>query len=751
MNLHVGKIVSHYELVELLGSGGMSVVYKARDLKLDRHVALKFLAMQLGVKEEEKERFIQEAKATSALDHPNICTIYEINQTEDGQLFLAIAYYEGESLREKIDRGPLSVEEAVRLSIQLSEGLAKAHEKGIVHRDIKPANLMITTDNILKIVDFGISKLKGTSGLTRPGVIIGTPAYMAPEQVAGGRIDHRVDIWALGVILFEMLTTVLPFNGDSDLTLMYAIANEEPLPLEKFRPDAPPALRNIILRALAKNPDQRYQNTADVAADLSLLAKAGQAAVVPSPPQASPPHEQSSVAVMPFRDMSPAQDQEYFCDGLAESIMTTLARVEGLRVVSRTSVFRFKNQDLDAREIGRQLNVRAVLEGSLQQAGNQLRISLQLINVDDGFLLWAETIKKEMGDIFQIQDDITQAVVEALKVQLTGVAEQEVSHHYTDDVKAYSAYLKGRYYWNKRTVEGLNKSIEYFTEAADRDGNFALAYAGLADTYTILGIYGAYAPQEVMPRALDMARRALQIDEKLGEAHITLGCIHAVFQWDWAAAEIEFRRGIQLNPNYATAHHWYAINYLVPLARFDLALKEIQQAQYLDPISPLINTTAGLVYYFAGQYDKAIEYHHTALELQPDFAMANFFLGQALVQKAELDSALEHFRQAQQQFGASTNMMATYAHAAGLAGQTEEAQNILNELLHLAREKYVSAYDIASVYLGLGQIDEALQWIKKAFEEHAYLLIYLNVDPILERIRATPLVQELKQKMFAQG
>ncbi len=620
MNLKIGQKISHYELVQKMGAGGMGIVYKARDLKLDRYAALKFLPSEYLTKSEEKERFILEAKTTSGLDHPNICTIYEIDELNTGQIFISMACYEGEVLREKIEQGPFSVQDAVHTTIQIAEGLNKAHENGIVHRDIKPDNIIVTEDGVVKILDFGIAKLKGSTQITKPGTVMGTPGYMSPEQTLGETVDHQTDIWSTGVILYQMLTGELPFKGDNDLALMYAIVNEEPIPITSIRQNISRELQSIVSKALNKDLTSRYQYISDMTADLKSI---GQKSVGATKTQIVPIQQKQlpSIAVLPFEDMSPGKDQEYFSDGLSEEIINTLVKVEGLKVVSRNTAFQFKDKHVDATQVGRELNVQSILEGSIRKAGNRLRISIRLINISDGFLRWTENYERELQDIFAIQDEIAREVVRNLQVKLVGESHEGLIKKYTDNVDAYNAYLKGRYYWNKRTVENLQKSIGHYNEAINIDPNYALAYAGLADTYTILGIYGARPPLEVMPKAMQAAQKALQIDDNLAEARVSLGCLHAVHNWNWQSAELEFKKGIELNPDYPIAHHWYAINYLVPMGRFDDAVVEILKALHLDPVSMVINTTVGITYYFARQYKTATVYHTKALEMDPNFAM----------------------------------------------------------------------------------------------------------------------------------
>ncbi len=739
--------ISHYKIVEKLGVGGMGIVYKAQDLKLDRFVALKFLPPQVGLDEDEKERFIQEAKTTSALDHPNICTIYEIDETEEGQVFISMACYEGETLRQKISRGLLSVQEAIQISIQILEGLSKAHDNGIIHRDIKPDNIILTIDGVVKILDFGIAKLKNTKQITRPGNILGTPRYMSPEQASGQDIDHRVDIWAMGVMLYEMLTCQLPFKGDNDLTMMYAIINEQPQPLSAIRSNISAGLQGVVEKALAKDPGDRYHQAMEMAQDLRLL-EGGKEIPEKTRIDLSPVPQTPSIVVLPLNDISPEKDQEYFCDGLTEEIINTLSRVEGLRVVARNSAFRFKKEQEDFAGIGRQLNVQTILEGSVQKSGNKLRIAIRLVSVADGVLLWAEKFDRQMDDIFAIQDEISQAVVGALKIKLIGVDEAHLMKRYTDNVEAYNTYLKGRFYWNKRTVEFLNKSIDHYNHAIKIDSNYALAYAGLADTYTTLGFYGAYPTTEVFPKAKSAAEKALQLDDMLAEAHISLGCISSVYDWDWAKAEQEFRRGIELNPAYPTAHHWYAINFLVPAGRFREAAEEIEQALHLDPVSLVINTTVGLTHYFSRNFDKAIEVYLKTLEMDPNYAVTNMFLGQAYVQKGLYEKAIEHFKIALKFYGDSTNMLAMFGNANALAGHPDVAANVLENLLDSSKKAHVSAYDLATLYAGLGDAASAINSLERAYEERAYLLVYLKVDPVLDKLRGFPEFAVLLQNIF---
>jgi len=742
----IGQTISHYLVLEKLGEGGMGVVYKAEDNRLKRTVALKFLASSLTSNIEARKCFIHEAQAASALDHPNICTIHEIHETNQGQLFIAMAYYQGETLKEKIAKGPTCLQEALLLVRQIGEGLAKAHDKGIVHRDIKPANLMVVDSRLIKILDFGVAEFHHKSPLSNSGFLVGTPAYMSPEQASGKPVDQRSDIWSVGVVLYELLTANRPFAGENDSRLIDNILHQRPWPLEKFLGAVSAPMQKAVEKMLAKDPQDRYQTLYEFLCDLESFEKhtssASDTRVMAAPQPAVP-----SIAILPFVDLSAAKDQEYFCDGLAEEIMSSLARLKGLRVASRNAAFQFKGRNTDILEIGKSLNVQKVLEGSIRKGGNRMRIAVRLINTSDGFLVWADEYERELADIFAIQDDISGAVVTNLQLQLAGACGPGSARHYTENVEAYSHYLRGRFYWNKRTTDSIKRAVRHFEAAIQIDPHYALAYSGLADAHIVLCLYGRVAPAEGMPRAIEAAQRALQIDEWLPEAHISLGCAKAIYQWNWHEAEQAFMRGIELKPDYAGAHHWYAINLLTPLGRFDKAVLEAQRALDLEPFSLAIHAAIGLVYYFSRRYEDAIKYFKQALDKDPDFPANQFFLGQVYVQMARYQEAMDCFQQAMQIDRDNTNMRATYAHAAAASGKTAVARALLEELLTLSKKQYVSAYDIASVYIGLGEKETALSWLEKAADEHAYLLSYLKVDPILDRLREEKPFQTITDKI----
>lgn len=744
MKLQRGDRVSHYELVAELGVGGMGVVYLARDTRLDRRVALKFLPPGVDVGSQQTDRFIEEAKLTSALEHPNICTIHDIDMTPEGQTFIVMAYYEGETLRQHVEKGALSVREATDLTIQLCEGLAKAHRSGVVHRDIKPDNLILTGDGVLKIVDFGIAKLLGAEGLTQPGVVVGTPAYMAPEQIKGEDVDGRADIWSAGVTLFFMLCARLPFRSDSDLGLMYSIVHEPPLAVCDLRGGVPEQLEAVIGKALAKETAQRYQSAGDMLQDL----KGGQAAstvpVIREHTAEAVAPALSSLAVMTFKDLSPARDQASLCEGVAEAIISDLGRLRGLKVISPTSAFRLSAEEATLSTIGAKLDVQAVLEGSIQRSGRRLRILIRLVKVRSGEILWTHDFRAELDDIFEIQDNISRKVAEVLEIQLGRAAPPTaVVEPRTSQVAAYSAYLRGRYFWNRRSVDSIRRGIESFTEAIDLDSKFAPALAGLADSYAILGIYGAYPPSEVMVRAKDTALRALEVDDAVAEAHVSLGCVESVFEWNWQGGEGRFLRAIELNRNYAAAHHRYAVDNLIPQGRMDEAAEQVRFALDLDPVSPAISTSVGLPYYFSGDFEAAIGHLRKALEIDGGFALAHAFLGEACIQAGRFDEGMEHLETAVKLYSENTNMLASYGCAAAVSGKPEVARDVLSRLRDIAGTRYVSAYDFAGLEAALGNQAPAVDALKKAVQERSYLLIYLAHDPVFAELRDHPEVLAL--------
>jgi eukaryotic-like serine/threonine-protein kinase len=684
----IGRTISHYRVIEKLGEGGMGIVYKAEDAKLKRPVALKFLLPQAFENAEHRERFIREAQTAAVLDHPNICTIFEIDEAED-LIFIAMAFVEGESLKDKIKSGPLRAEEALDVAAQVAPEISK------------------TTRSV------------------------GTAAYMSPEQGRGAKVDHRTDIWSLGVVMYELLAGELPFKGEYDAAVVYSLVNEDPAPIGELRPDLPDSVRRIVERAMEKSPEDRFQTAAEMLASLRSPLKwvgTGRGGRKDLRPE-------KSIVVLSFADVSRGRELEYLCDGIAEEIIGALTKVEGIRVVARTSAFSFKGKNEDIRTIARKLNVDAVLEGSVRKADNRLRINAQLINAADGYHLWSERYDRQMEDVFAIQDEITLAIVNKLKVTLLGGEREALVKRSTEDVEAYNLYLKGRYFWNKRTETGYLKSLEYFRQAIDKDPTYAVAYAGIADSYDLLGWYGSPAPEEAFPRARAAAEKARELDPTLAEAHASLGWISANYDWDWTAAEGEYKRALELNSSYATAHQWYS-EFLTYMGRHDESIAEGHKAQELDPLSIIINNDVGQVYYFARRYDEAIAQLRKTLEMDPDFAVAHYLLGLALAQKSQHDEAVEEGRIAATLAGEDDALILSQLGVIyAVSGRDAKARQVLAELDELSREKYASPFPVALVHAGLGDNDSAFEWLGKACEKRDHWVETLKVHPVLDGLR----------------
>ena len=576
-----GQILSHYTVLERIGSGGMGVVYKALDTRLDRHVALKFLPAALTKDTDARRRFVQEAKAASALDHPNICTIHEINETPDGQLYLVLAYYAGQTLKRRLDSGPLAIADAVRIAADVGRGLATAHAAGIVHRDIKPANVMLTSDDSVKIVDFGIAKLASAETRTETGTTLGTVAYMAPEQVRGEVSDSRTDIWALGVLLYEMVAGQRPFAGESSEATAMAILTTAPPPLKERCAEVPEGLVAVVVGCLQRSRDARFATVTEAVERLQRTESGAGMQTAPTAPVVvvEPP----SIAVLPFADMSPAEDQAYFCEGLAEELIDALARLDGLRVVARTSAFQFRGKGHDLGEIADKLKVQTVLQGSVRKAGNRLRINAQLINVEDGYHLWSERYDREMDDIFALQDEIATAVVKKLEVTLVRTADQPLVVRQTQNLDAYACYLQGRHHRLSRY--DLPKASQCFEDAVRHDATYAAAWAGIADT-AVSAAYAGFRPlREASKRANEAIGRALALDDSLSDTYVALARIRGWLDWQWDEAERAYSRAIELNPANAEARSSYASSFLAFMGRTDEALAQVAKARELDPLS----------------------------------------------------------------------------------------------------------------------------------------------------------------------
>jgi len=735
----IGQTIAQYKVLDQLGSGGMGSVYKAVDERLDRLVALKILPRGRDEDNRARTRFEQEAQAISALDHPNICTIYQIGETSDGLHFIAMAYYEGETVSQMLARSPLLVGEAARIAAQVAGGLHAAHQRGIVHRDVKPANIVVTEDGHAKILDFGVAKLTGRAEITQEGSVVGTAVYMSPEQTSGKDLDHRTDIWSVGVLLYQMVTGELPFPGDDLITVQRSILLKEPEPITTVQEPEGTRLNQILRRALAKDPEDRYQSMWEMQRDLEALALHVTAPMQPtSVPREKEGEKEPSIAVLPFVDLSPEKDQEYFCCGIAEELICLLTGVEHLRVASRASAFHSFARTDNPRLIGRQLAVDTVIEGSVRKAGNRLRVTARLLEVSDGSYLWSEKYDREVSDLFDIQDEIARMIVDALELTLMKRSRPPQPGHTTDNIEAYFLYLKGRYQWNKRTIEGLKKGIEYFQQAIAEDPNYARAYAGLADSYVMLGIYGFLPPEEVMPRAKAAAEKALEINDSLAEVYTSRACVRSVYDWDFAGAESDFQRAVELDPSYATSYQWKAMNYLIPLGRFEEAAEALRQAWELDPLSLTINISRGLYFYYCRRYQEAVDEFRRALEIDEDFEPAHVFLGQTYDKQGLYEEALAELRQAVQLSGGRPDITVALGHAHAQLGRRDLARCFLDQLLHEAKTKYVSPSVVAQVHAALGERDEALAALESARVMRSADLIWLGVNPVFDPLLDEP-------------
>jgi serine/threonine protein kinase/Tfp pilus assembly protein PilF len=766
----IGKTISHYKILEKLGEGGMGVVYKAHDTKLDRIVALKFLPAKIDASQEEISRFGQEARAISALNHPNIETIYDVDEA-DGQKYLVLEYIPGGTLNKKLKQlkskdQRFSVTEVLNYGLQLAEGLAHAHRHHIIHRDVKTDNILLTEESKVKLTDFGLAKLRGSVHKTKTGSTLGTLAYMSPEQIRGEVADHRSDLFSFGVVLYELLASQLPFSGDYEAAVSYAILNDRPHAIRSVRPEVPPELEKIVYRCLEKDREKRYQEADEIITDLRTVQqqtpemKTMRKKNVRLPyyigaalfmlvvivagflflwPQAISPAQEKSIAVLPFVDMSPQKDQEYFCDGMTEELINRLSNIQELRVPARTSAFVFKGRTEDIKEIGSKLKVMTVLEGSVRKAGDNLRITAQLINVADGYHLWSETYDRTLQDVFVVQDEISRAIVDALKIKLMG-RQENVTRHYTENSEAYQYYLKGRYYWNKRTKEGLNNAIEFFEKAIETDPDYALAYAGLSDAWGAVGWYRYASLKTSFEKAKEAAIKALEIDNTLAEAHTSLAHVLEAYYWDWQEAEKEYRRAIELNPRYPTAHHWYSL-FLMTLGRPDEAVAEAKKALEMDPLSLIINENVGDILRLARRYDEAIEQLQRTLELDPDFQVARWTLVNTYFDKGMYDQFFtEYLKICSPELGPILREVYTKS---GIRGFLEKS---LELAIEKSRHSYVSSWRMVTRYSDLGKINEAFDWLEKAYKDHSIKFTYLRADKTYDCLRSDPRYSALLKK-----
>jgi serine/threonine protein kinase/tetratricopeptide (TPR) repeat protein len=740
--------VDRYRILSLLGRGGMGEVHLAEDTSLERRVALKLLARSgAGALDGERtQRFLREARLASALSHPNIAQIFEIGDAGDVS-FIAMEYIDGDTLHSRVAQGPLPPAEVIDIAVQLFDALEEAHNKGIVHRDLKCANVMLTPRGRVKVLDFGLAKrVDAESGATAPtcvntaeGVIVGTLQYMSPEQARGLAVDARTDIFSAGVVLYELLTGRLPFSGASAADTLYRIVHVQPDSILHLNRLVPAGLERLVAKALEKDAERRYQNARDVLIDLRNLQRDGDGAPSRGPASKRTRKAVDSIAVLPLMSMSTDVDIDYLADGITESLINALSQIPKLKVLARSTVFRYKASTMDPQAIGHALGVRAVLTGRLQTIGGRVRTRVELVDTVDGSNMWGDQFQHATTDVLALEEKLVQAIIEQLRLRLTRDERTRLQKRHTESAGAYEACMRGRFQLAKRTTEGFAKATECFERAIAEDSRYALAYAGLADCYTLLTTARYVDTLAAAPvhDARKAAERAIALDGQLAEGHSALGFVRFRVDWDWSGAQASFERACELNPGHAPAHHRYAL-LLSALGRHDEALGEIRRACELDPLSLITRTAHGRVLHFARRYSEAVGHYRQALELDDTFLPAHFDLAMALADLGRYDEAISELEHHIDRGGRRSVMVGVLGSVLARAGHVDRARALLVELRQRHAEGLATSADPAYVLAALGELEEAMQLFEQACDTRAGLAVYFKVEPLLDPIRTHP-------------